>query len=253
LCVTFHTPRRFLLQWVSSLDKQIKTKKKKHMPMAAPGMWVVSCTHMATYWLWVLLYHVFGRPFDPGQRRRLTFGVVCVVLINQSISYPVVEWFVQRAAVREEQENLAFSAMAVLPKLFGAAVVQALLFHLLHCLCHRSAWLYREFHCVHHSFKITQPVCALFAHPLEHVAVNVLPVMIGGGVVGMTAGDYAVWVFLATASTCHAHNALYRKDRLFYHQQHHIRVRDHFGDSWTEMVTRAGHAVLEHAGILWRV
>jgi hypothetical protein len=236
-----------------NFQKQIKKKKI----MDTPGMWVVTCAHMVTYWMWVLFYHLFGHPSDSSQRRRVTFWVVCVVLVNQSLSHPLVECFVQRAHDRGHEMALVSRGVPgfffLLFRLFGAAVVQALLFHLLHWMCHRSAWVYREIHWVHHHFKVTQPVCALFAHPLEHVVVNVLPVLIGGDVVGMTAGDYAVWVFLATASTCHAHNALYRKDRLFYHQQHHVRVRDHFGDSWTEMVTRAGHAVLEHAGILWRV
>ena len=102
------------------------------------------------------------------------------------------------------------------------AVTEAI-FSPLHLLMHRSRWLYRHVHALHHSRKPYIGMCALYATGAEHLLLNMLPPVVAILVARCNTLVACAWVAAATCNTVWVHSGDGR------HRVHHIDPSLNYG------------------------
>ncbi|KAK1251714.1 hypothetical protein MKX07_007193 [Trichoderma sp. CBMAI-0711] len=108
-------------------------------------------------------------------------------------------------------------------------LLRELLFYTSHRILHHPP-LYRRFHKTHHRFTAPVAFASQYAHPVEHIGANVLPILIPPMLLG--AHILTMWAFLAMqlveTSTVHSGYDFFggaaRK-----HDRHHERFDVYFG------------------------
>ncbi len=117
-------------------------------------------------------------------------------------------------------------------RLCGAAVVADLWFFAVHSVLHRSRFLFRRVHSVHHFY--TKPIAleALAVHPAEHALLNIGAFAAGAAVAAPGPLGCAVLACLAALSALWTHSPLagwsaYSR----HHQDHHLLLRGNFAVS----------------------
>lgn len=97
-------------------------------------------------------------------------------------------------------------------------------------LLHHPA-LYKKIHKKHHEWTAPIGVVALYAHPIEHVASNMIPALIGPLVLGSHLSSITVWFSLAliitTISHCGYHLPLLPSPE--FHDYHHLKFNQCYG------------------------
>ena len=93
-------------------------------------------------------------------------------------------------------------------------------FYFMHRLVH-SRYLYKRIHVVHHRFDIPIAVAALYAHPLEHIFVNVFAAVVPLFIVRASPVVAFLWTAIASANTVLAHSATQTKDQHALHHRFH--------------------------------
>lgn len=133
---------------------------------------------------------------------------VFLVLFNQFIiSYPVITLFEKDFPVWTD-----FSFMQI----FIALISVEILFYHLHYFFH-STLLY-PLHKVHHSWRNTMAISTLYAHPLEHVLCNVLPVLLSAKLAGFSLLQARIWhMFALLYTTLGSHGGYILSNGHIYH------------------------------------
>lgn len=111
---------------------------------------------------------------------------------------------------------------ALFVKLVLCVLAHDAIFHALHRLFHHRL-LYKPFHKLHHQWVNPVPDVAFDATLVEHVVVNVLPVVMLGIYLDMNVVETAVWYCLATAGSVSGHV------KGTSHALHHADVKCNFG------------------------
>lgn len=104
--------------------------------------------------------------------------------------------------------------------------VQEVLFYVFHRCCHWPC-LYRWFHRFHHEWEETHALAALDAHPVEHVLVNVVPMMVGPWLFGWSRVATMVWLGVGLVSVLNGHSRHQPEDQ--FHRLHHRFRQFNFG------------------------
>ncbi|KAI9362544.1 hypothetical protein DFJ73DRAFT_598588, partial [Zopfochytrium polystomum] len=115
--------------------------------------------------------------------------------------------------------------------LAGCVVVEEVLFYYCHRLLHHPA-LYRHFHKVHHEFTAPMGVAAGYAHPLEHLILNAIPLILGPLVMRAHLFTLWVWIFIAVATIVADHSGYsfpFFAPSVVRHDFHHLRFNSNFG------------------------
>jgi len=170
---------------------------------------------------------------QPVEKNKFIKGMV-QVLVNQFIIGPV---FASAMMPILRWRGTDFSADDIpgvatfLRHLVGYALCEEFGFYYAHRLFHEVPILYKLIHKQHHEFVAPIAIAARYAHPVEDVFANVLPVFLGPFVMGSPLVFWWIWLFIALISTCISHSG-YHFPYLpspESHDFHHLRFDVNYG------------------------
>ena len=121
-------------------------------------------------------------------------------------------------------------------------------FYASHRALHALRAGYALVHRQHHEFSAPFALAAVYAHPLEHLLSNVLPISLGPLLMRSHPMTAAIWACIAVFATCGAHSGYYIPGltRAPFHDWHHEVYVENFGvlgavfglDRWLGTSTR---------------
>eukprot|EP00800_Vazella_pourtalesii_P022882 TRINITY_DN9082_c0_g1_i1.p1 TRINITY_DN9082_c0_g1~~TRINITY_DN9082_c0_g1_i1.p1 ORF type:complete len:281 (-),score=35.50 TRINITY_DN9082_c0_g1_i1:212-1054(-) len=110
-------------------------------------------------------------------------------------------------------------------------VLQDFLFYYLHRLFHYPP-LYRAWHKKHHEFTAPVAIASVYAHPVEHVFVNLLSVWLPILIVGVHCAEYWLWFGIVITGTFINHSGYHLPFVPIspeHHDFHHLVFTENFG------------------------
>mmetsp|Transcript_22699 Transcript_22699/g.28981 ORF Transcript_22699/g.28981 Transcript_22699/m.28981 type:complete len:248 (-) Transcript_22699:50-793(-) len=114
-------------------------------------------------------------------------------------------------------------------RIFGFVFVEEILFFYLHRMFHTRQF-YRRFHSVHHEFTAPIGISAIYAHPVEHIVVNLFPLLLGPILLRAHVVELWFWLAIATLDTINSHCGYYTpQSNPAFHDFHHESFRYNFG------------------------
>uniref|UniRef100_F7C783 Fatty acid hydroxylase domain containing 2 n=1 Tax=Ornithorhynchus anatinus TaxID=9258 RepID=F7C783_ORNAN len=167
-------------------------------------------------------------PVDPGKLRQ----AVRLVLFNQlAISFPMVIALYPCLRWRGNPCRLELPTFHwFLLELTIFTLIEEVMFYYSHRLIHHPL-LYKHIHKRHHEWTAPIGVVSLYAHPVEHVLSNMLPVILGPLVMNSHLSSITVWFSLAlivtTISHCGYHLPFLPSPE--FHDYHHLKFNQCYG------------------------
>ncbi|XP_068188244.1 fatty acid hydroxylase domain-containing protein 2 [Antennarius striatus] len=169
-----------------------------------------------------------NNPVDPVKLRQ---AVKTVVFNQVFISGPMVVAAYYLTSLRGNPCDPKLPTFQwALMELAAFAVIEEVLFYYSHRLFHHPS-LYKRFHKQHHEWTAPIGVVATYAHPLEHMLSNMLPVAIGPVILGSHLTTTTLWYCLALFSTTVSHCGYHLPflPSPEFHDFHHLRFNQCYG------------------------
>ncbi|XP_037543211.1 fatty acid hydroxylase domain-containing protein 2 [Nematolebias whitei] len=110
------------------------------------------------------------------------------------------------------------------------SMVEEIMFYYSHRLFHHPS-LYKHYHKQHHEWTAPVGIVCIYAHPLEHVISNLMPVVAGPVILGSHITTTSMWYCLALVSTTISHCGYHLPflPSPEFHDFHHLRFTQCFG------------------------
>ena len=202
------------------------------------GLWGL---HLGAHWLALVGFAALDRwlpsviePFriQPGAKVARPADLWQVVLTNQLVAMPLtlaVGWGLLELRGWEVTAPLPGPGRLLL-ELAVLALLTELSFWSAHRLLHLP-WWFRRVHHVHHRYRAARPIAATYMHPLEYVAGNIAPMVLGVLVVGAHPLSAALLTVLATLNIVVTHSGLHLPGLPWavHHDWHHYKARGCYG------------------------
>ncbi|XP_054755994.2 fatty acid hydroxylase domain-containing protein 2-like [Lytechinus pictus] len=118
----------------------------------------------------------------------------------------------------------------VMLELFVFLIIEEIGFYYSHRLAHHPK-LYKYVHKKHHEWVAPISVVAIYAHPIEHIFSNTLPLILGPMIMGSHVATLTMWTMLAQASAINSHCG-YHLPLLpspEAHDFHHLKFTNNYG------------------------
>jgi len=109
-------------------------------------------------------------------------------------------------------------------------LVEEVGFYYSHRLFHQP-YFYKRIHKIHHEWTAPVALTAVYAHPLEHLLSNSIPVMAGPLLMGSHPVSMWIWYTMALLSTTYSHSGYHFPftPTSEFHDYHHLKFSNNFG------------------------
>nr|XP_020491207.1 fatty acid hydroxylase domain-containing protein 2 [Labrus bergylta] len=167
-------------------------------------------------------------PVDPA---KLSHAVRNVIFNQVFISMPMVVAVYYLMSLRGNPCGPELPTFHwALMELAMFSILEEIMFYYSHRLFH-SPSLYKHFHKQHHEWTAPIGIVSIYAHPLEHVISNMLPVVLGPVILGSHLSTTSMWYCLAFISTTISHCGYHLPflPSPEFHDFHHLKFNQCFG------------------------
>lgn len=149
-------------------------------------------------------------------------------LIGLAVSFPLYYIMDYRGCYYKAEELPTFQW--VLFELIVFILVEEFFFYYSHRLLHHPR-IYRHIHKVHHEWTASISIIGIYAHPLEHVVSNLLPVFFGPLLMGSHVATLWMWSCMVITSTQISHGGYHLPflPSPEAHDYHHLKFINNFG------------------------
>jgi sterol desaturase/sphingolipid hydroxylase (fatty acid hydroxylase superfamily) len=180
--------------------------------------------HLLIYWgLSTILLKYGGHKVNPPPK------VVAVVLFNQCVVGYAIPNILGVDRIPPHENTTSVSIIPQIPLyLFTYYVLHCIWFYFIHRLLH-TRFLWRHIHYIHHSYINTNPYATFYAHPVEHLMLNLMSVLIGPYMFPSNTILLRVWLHAGTINSIISHNSSGNSGVMESHDIHHKLFRFNFG------------------------
>jgi len=160
--------------------------------------------HIISYWGASLLFLLVS---DKSRIQKSTkapsiWPIIPRVLCNQLIILPPLLYSTKLVMSDNiETPNVLYHFL----QLFFILQIEDFTFYWSHRLLH-TPWLYKHIHKQHHIYKAPIAAAAAYAHPIEFVMSNFLPLTLGPLILQAHYSVWYSWVIIASIGTCYSHS-----------------------------------------------
>lgn len=180
----------------------------------------------------------FIRPYkvQPGTNEpvspRLVLKCFLLVTFNQLVigmAVAFLGYYVSNARGYDRSTQLP-TFHWVLYEIALCILIEEVGFYYAHRLFHHRI-MYKRFHKIHHEWQSPIAITAVYAHPLEHILANMVPVATGPIILGSHPATMLLWFSLATLSTITVHSGYHLPFFISseFHDYHHLKFTECFG------------------------
>ncbi len=125
------------------------------------------------------------------------------------------------------------SVFVILRDLIAYIVIEEVMFYFSHRLLHWGSF-YASIHKFHHKFTAPCAIAAIYAHPIEHMLSNVIPVAMGPLLMSSHPITSMIWGLLALFNTMTVHSGYDLSAYIvfpapYFHDWHHEKFNENFG------------------------
>lgn len=170
---------------------------------------ILLVSHFVIYWVVSLLLML-----DDGDVQLPSQNTLHSVLFNQLVVNTMVFWVFPIGS-----ESVSWLTIPV------AYLIEEIGFYWMHRLFHCK--LLYPIHKAHHAWITTLPYVALDCHPLEHLLVNLFPLLLGPYLFSWNYAYIHLWLVAATFNTLSGHG----KSMTNHHALHHRLQNVNYGIS----------------------
>ncbi|XP_044306976.1 fatty acid hydroxylase domain-containing protein 2 [Varanus komodoensis] len=168
---------------------------------------------------------------DPVDREKLLHAIRTVLFNQLVVSQPILHLTLLIMKLRTDPCSLQLPTFHwFLFELATFTLIEEILFYYSHRLIHHPI-LYKHIHKKHHEWTAPVGVVSLYAHPVEHVVSNMLPVITGPILLGSHVTSMMVWISLVllttTVSHCGYHLPFLPSPE--FHDFHHLKFNQCYG------------------------
>eukprot|EP01023_Acetabularia_acetabulum_P066012 TRINITY_DN8830_c0_g1_i2.p1 TRINITY_DN8830_c0_g1~~TRINITY_DN8830_c0_g1_i2.p1 ORF type:complete len:281 (+),score=16.82 TRINITY_DN8830_c0_g1_i2:94-936(+) len=207
---------------------------------------MATCT-MLVYWIVSLFFAVVDLKQWPGavSKRKIqqdkkinpqTYVSAALPVFIQQIlvMYPLQLLFCELVMPwRYRSVSFGLSGLewwSVIVSFFVYTLIEEVLFFSGHLIFHKPV-LYKWVHKVHHSYSAPIGVAATYAHPVENIFVNFLPLLVGPVLLGSHCLMYTFWISFAAFNSVYTHSGydIPGLPMANKHDFHHMSFRENYG------------------------
>lgn len=173
------------------------------------------------------------RQYISGKDRRelILLCAFNMLLVAPLVSVPLYEtlWDRIHGSKRLTDEDEWVWQIEVLQKLPIHFLATEVGFYTIHFAMHSCPSLYQHVHKIHHRFQAPTAMTCVYAHPLEFLVGNLLPIYLGPIITNAHPLTSYFWFAAAIIGTCKGHSGY----RIFgcadYHDEHHFYYKYNYG------------------------